>query len=177
MSRPRNRAARIATRWAIGLAISTVVSWPVLIGLGLAAVLVIVLSTANGPAATAAQTMASSNYSCTIGTGPAVAAPAVPAGGSLEAVTPDSAPAGDFAGQTLSAEQMKIAGTITAVAKQMKVTRRGAEVALAVAMQESALNPDAVNGPFVNHPPRPVACTPSTTAPTRPAPPGCSWIN
>ena len=168
MSRPRNRAARIATRWAIGLAISTVVSWPVLIGLGLAAVLVVVLSTANGPAATAAQTMASSNYSCTIGTGPAVAAPAAPAaGGSLEAVTPDSAPAGDFAGQTLSAEQMKIAGTITAVTKQMKVTRRGAEVALAVAMQESALN----------HPPRPVACTPSTTAPTRPAPPGCSWTN
>ena len=44
---------------------------------------------------------------------------------------------------------MKIAGTITAVTKQMRLTRRAAEIALAVAMQESTLNPNAVNGPWV----------------------------
>ena len=44
---------------------------------------------------------------------------------------------------------MKIAGTITAVTKQMNLTRRAAEIALAVAMQESTLDPTAVNGPWV----------------------------
>ena len=44
---------------------------------------------------------------------------------------------------------MKIAGTITAVTQQMHLTRRAAEIALAAAMQESTLNPTAVNGPRV----------------------------
>jgi hypothetical protein len=35
-----------------------------------------------------------------------------------------------YAGTTLNAEQMKIACTITAVTKQMKLTRRAAEIAL-----------------------------------------------
>ena len=41
---------------------------------------------------------------------------------------------------------MKIAGTIT---KQMTLTRRAAEIAIAVAMHESTLDPNAVNGPWV----------------------------
>lgn len=59
------------------------------------------------------------------------------------------APAGDYAGVTLNAEEMKVAGTITAVATQMKLTRRAAAIALAVAMQGSYLDPTTVNGPWV----------------------------
>ena len=69
--------------------------------------------------------LAASNFSCTIGSGTG-AAPA-PAAAMLTTVT---AAAGDYAGTTLNAEQMKIACTITAVTKQMKLTRRAAEIAL-----------------------------------------------
>jgi cell wall-associated NlpC family hydrolase len=138
----KGKATKIALRWAAGAAASLLLSWPVLLGLVLLLLVVIILSSAGGPAALAPPALAANNYSCTIAVGPASALGA-------GAVTPATAPAGDYAGTTLNAEQMKIAGTITAVTKQMRLTRRAAEIALAVAMQESALDPNAVNGPWV----------------------------
>ena len=138
----KGKATKIAVRWAAGAAASLLLSWPVLLGLVLLLLVVVILSSAGGPAALAPPALAANNYSCTIAAGPPPTPGAV-------AVTPVTASAGDYAGTTLNAEQMKIAGTITAVTKQMRLTRRAAEIALAVAMQESALDPNAVNGPWV----------------------------
>ena len=148
----KRKATKIVLRWAIGAAVGMLMSWPVLLGLALLLLVVIILSSAGGPAALAPPTLAASNYSCTIAApGPppvftAVAAATAPA---PAPVTPAAAAAGDYAGITLDAEQMKIAGTVTAVTKQMNLTRRAAEIAIAVAMQESTLDPTAVNGPRV----------------------------
>ena len=109
---------------------------------------VIILSSSGGPAALAPSALAASNYSCTVGAARAPA-PTTATAPSLAAVAPAAAAAGDYAGITLNAEQMKIAGTITAVTKQMNLTRRADEIALAVAMQESHFDPTAVNGPWV----------------------------
>lgn len=134
----KGKATRIVLRWAIGGAVGMLVSWPVLLGLVLLLLVVIILSSAGGPAALAPPNLAASNYSCTIG-------PAPMTGVNASA----TAAAADYAGITLNAEQMKIAGTITAVTQQMTLTRRAAEIAIAVAMQESTLDPTAVNGPWV----------------------------
>ena len=138
-----NKATRIVLRWAIGGAVGMLVSWPVLLGLVLLLLVVIILSSAGGPAALAPPALAASNYSCTFAAPPPAPAFAAPN------PTAAPAPAGDYAGTTLNAEQMKTAGTITAVTKQMNLTRRAAEIALAVAMQESTLDPEAVSGPWV----------------------------
>ncbi|GAA3464305.1 C40 family peptidase [Saccharothrix longispora] len=65
-------------------------------------------------------------------------------------------PAGQAGGQatapgeqveaTLSADQMAVARTVVAVGKGLGVTRRGTAIALATAMQESTLDPNAVSG-------------------------------
>ncbi|CRK59291.1 NLP/P60 family protein [Alloactinosynnema sp. L-07] len=47
---------------------------------------------------------------------------------------------------TLNASQLHIAGVIVAVGKGMNVTERGTAIALATAMQESTLDPNATNG-------------------------------
>ena len=133
----KRKATKIVLRWALGAAVGMLVSWPVLLGLVLLLLVVIILSSAGGPAALAPPALAASSYSCTI-----AAAGSPPA-------TPATAAAGDYAGITLNAEQMKIAGTITAVTKQMNLTRRADEIAIAVAMQESHFDPTAVNGPWV----------------------------
>ena len=137
----KRKATKIVLRWAVGAAVGMLVSWPVLLGLALLLLVVIILSSSGGPAALAPPDLAASNYSCT------VAAP--PPASTVAAVTPAAAAAGDYAGITLNAQQMKIAGTITAVTKQMNLTRRADEIAIAVAMQESTLDPTAVNGPWV----------------------------
>ncbi|MET3803969.1 cell wall-associated NlpC family hydrolase [Nakamurella sp. UYEF19] len=66
-----------------------------------------------------------------------------------DAVTFTPAAGGTFAGVTLTADQMKMAQTIVAVAQGMKLTVRAARIAVAVSMQESTLNPNAVNQQFV----------------------------
>jgi cell wall-associated NlpC family hydrolase len=53
---------------------------------------------------------------------------------------------GRFADIALNADQVRMAGTITAVGKQMGITRRGIEIGLAVAMEQSSLTSDAENG-------------------------------
>ncbi|MFC5054273.1 C40 family peptidase [Saccharothrix xinjiangensis] len=47
---------------------------------------------------------------------------------------------------TLNADQMAVARTVVAVGKGLGVTRRGTAIALATAMQESTLDPNAVSG-------------------------------
>ncbi|WP_436501808.1 C40 family peptidase [Actinokineospora sp. HUAS TT18] len=47
---------------------------------------------------------------------------------------------------TLNAAQLQIAGVIVAVGKGMNITERGTAIALATAMQESTLDPNATNG-------------------------------
>lgn len=49
----------------------------------------------------------------------------------------------------MSSAQVTTAQTIVQQGKQQQIGRRGIRIALAVAMQESSLNPAAVNGPYV----------------------------
>jgi cell wall-associated NlpC family hydrolase len=58
---------------------------------------------------------------------------------------PGTAP-GEQMQATLNADQMAVARAIVAVGKGLGITPRGTAIALATAMQESTLNPDAVNG-------------------------------
>ena len=73
------------------------------------------------------------------------------AGGAFDPATVavPAQPGGTFGGVTLTADQMKMAATIVAVAKGMGLTGRAARIAVAVAQQESTLNPAAVNQQFV----------------------------
>jgi len=134
-------ASRTARRWAIAAAAGALLSWPGLIVAALLLVVVVVLSSSGGPAALSPKTLTPSNYSCTIAAGPASAV--------TSANPTGSAGAGDYGGVTLTSQQVQVAGTITGVAQQMRLTRRAAAIAIAVAMQESTLNPQVVNGPWI----------------------------
>ncbi|GAB2992383.1 C40 family peptidase [Saccharothrix stipae] len=85
-----------------------------------------------------------------IGAQEATAAP--PRGGCTVTIRPTNQPDAQqtaHGGQvqaTLSADQMAVARTIVAVGKGLGITQRGTAIALATAMQESTLDPDAVNG-------------------------------
>ena len=57
-------ATKVAIRWAIGVAVGFLVSWPVLLGLVLLMLVVIVVSIAGGPAALTPPAPAASSYSC-----------------------------------------------------------------------------------------------------------------
>jgi len=128
----------MARRWAIASTTGLLMSWPVLILLALLLVVVVILSSSGGPAAFTPPPPTPTNYSCTIAAGPAPAA-----------TTGAHAAAGDYGGVTLTSDQVAAAATITGVTQQMRLTRRAAAIAIAVAMQESTLNPQAVNGPFL----------------------------
>ena len=69
--------------------------------------------------------------------------------GNLEGLPDDVAGGGTFAGIALDAEQVKMAATVIAVGKQMGMTRRGVEIGVAVATQQSSLRPEAVNGEWL----------------------------
>lgn len=58
-------------------------------------------------------------------------------------------PAGEYDGIELSSGQVTTARTIVQVGDELKISRRGVRIAIAVAMQESSLNPAAVNGPYI----------------------------
>ena len=82
----------------------------------------------------------------------AAVSPVVPAASQLclpvsNPVTPAPAPkaalGGVFDGVKLSALQVTSASTIASVGKSMKITRRGIRIGIAVAMQESSLDPAA----------------------------------
>jgi len=103
-------------------------------GLVLGAVSILLLSVLQVPAAQASPAPAA------VGTCIPVAPPVVP---------PAAPTAGVFDGVALTAAQVKSATIIVDVAKTMKITRRGARVALAVALQESSLNPAAARGEYV----------------------------
>ncbi len=65
------------------------------------------------------------------------------------APTPPGLLGGVFAGVRLNALQVTSASTVVSVAKSLHVTRRGIRIALAVAMQESSLDPAAARGAFI----------------------------
>ncbi|HZM67417.1 MAG TPA: NlpC/P60 family protein [Nakamurella sp.] len=69
--------------------------------------------------------------------------------GNLQHLPTSVAAGGIFAGIALDAEQVKMAAIITAVGKQMGITRRGVEIALAVATEQSSLRPEAINGDWL----------------------------
>ena len=52
---------------------------------------------------------------------------------------------GTFAGIALDAGQVEMAATVVAVGKQMGITRRGIEIGISVATEQSSLRPEAVN--------------------------------
>ena len=79
--------------------------------------------------------------------GLATAAP--PATTGVTAGPDDTRTGGTFDGVPLSSSQVSTAQTIVRVGTEEKIDRRGIRIALAVAMQESSLNPDAVTGPYV----------------------------
>ncbi len=65
--------------------------------------------------------------------------------GNLQGLPADLAAGGSFGGVGLSAEQVRMAATVIAVGKQMGITRRGIEIALSVATEQSSLRPEALN--------------------------------
>ena len=65
------------------------------------------------------------------------------------APAPKPVPGGVFGGVRLSGLQVAAASTIATVGKSMKITRHGIRIAIAVAMQESSLNPAATKGPYI----------------------------
>ncbi len=134
-------ARRRTSLWMISGALALICS-PVGLILIVLLLIVILLASANQPAATAAAA-GPGTYNCATTQPTSTTPPATTGSG-----RPD-APPGAYGGQVFTSQQIQIAGTITAVAKQMGITRRGAEIALAVAMQESQLDPAAVNGPWV----------------------------
>ncbi len=69
--------------------------------------------------------------------------------GTLEGLPADAADGGVYASVPLDAEQVEMAATIVAVGKQMGISRRGIEIGIAVATQQSSLRPDAVNGDWL----------------------------
>ena len=134
-------ARRRTSLWMISGALALICS-PVGLILIVLLLIVILLASANQPAATAASAGPGA-YNCAT-TQPTATTPLATTGSGGP-----YAPPGAYGGQVFTSQQIQIAGTITAVAKQMGITRRGAEIALAVAMQESQLDPAAVNGPWV----------------------------
>ncbi|HEY4991680.1 MAG TPA: NlpC/P60 family protein, partial [Nakamurella sp.] len=65
--------------------------------------------------------------------------------GILQGVPDELKSGGSFAGIPLDARQVEMAATIVAVGKQMGITRRGIEIGLSVATEQSSLRPDAIN--------------------------------
>ena len=75
------------------------------------------------------------------------AAPALPVTAPIAAAPPR--PGGTYAGVTLSSAQVTAAAGVAAAARQLSLNPRALRIALAVAMQESTFNPQAVNGIWV----------------------------
>lgn len=100
------------------------------------AICAVVLGLGMSPADAAATELAAATAPC--------ASPA-PAG----RIDPAVLPSGTFAGVTLNSLQVTTASTIVRVGRQMAITRRGIRIAIAVAMQESSLNPAAIRGRYI----------------------------
>jgi hypothetical protein len=56
--------------------------------------------------------------------------------------------AGVFDAVSLTAAQVSAAQTIVTIGRDMHIDRRGVRIAIAVALQESSLNPAATDGPY-----------------------------
>ena len=69
--------------------------------------------------------------------------------GTLEGLPAEAADGGVYAGIALDGKQVEMAATVIAVGKQMGITRRGIEIGVAVATQQSSLRPEAVNGEWL----------------------------
>ncbi len=65
--------------------------------------------------------------------------------GNLQGVPADIKAGGTFGGVALDAGQIQMAATVVAVGKQMGITRRGIEIGLSVATEQSSLRPEALN--------------------------------
>ncbi len=65
--------------------------------------------------------------------------------GNLQGVPADVKGGGTFGGVSLSAGQIEMAATVVAVGKQMGISRRGIEIGLSVATEQSSLRPEALN--------------------------------
>ena len=100
---------------------------------------------AGSAAATAALPVCAPGQESTPASGSGTPAPL----GNLQGLPDDVAGGGVFAGIALDAEQVKMAATVIAVGKQMGITRRGVEIGVAVATQQSSLRPEAVNGDWL----------------------------
>ncbi len=65
--------------------------------------------------------------------------------GNLQGIPADVKSGGTFGGVPLNGNQIDMAATIVAVGKQMGITRRGIEIGLSVATEQSSLRPEALN--------------------------------
>ena len=65
--------------------------------------------------------------------------------GNLKGLPADLKNGGTFGGVTLDGGQTEMAAVIVAVGKQMGITRRGIEIGLSVATEQSSLRPEALN--------------------------------
>ncbi len=65
--------------------------------------------------------------------------------GNLQGLPESVKSGGTFAGIRLDAGQVEMAATIVAVGKQMGITRRGIEIGISVATEQSSLRPEAIN--------------------------------
>jgi hypothetical protein len=135
----RIRAGRSVPRIAVAVSVALVATFTGTVGLFSASAQVIAPAAASSassglpvcPPGQEAKTVAGSGTPAPLG--------------NLENVPAGIAGGGTFAGVALDAEQVKMAATVAAVGKQMGITRRGIEIGIAVATEQSSLRPDAVN--------------------------------
>ncbi len=69
--------------------------------------------------------------------------------GNLQGLPENVKDGGIFAGIALDAGQVQMAATIVAVGKQMGISRRGIEIGISVATEQSSLRPEAINGDWL----------------------------
>ena len=69
--------------------------------------------------------------------------------GNLQGLPESIKSGGTFADIALDAGQVEMAATIVAVGKQMGITRRGIEIGISVATEQSSLRPEAINGDWL----------------------------
>ncbi len=69
--------------------------------------------------------------------------------GNLQGLPENVKGGGIFAGIALDPGQVQMAASIVAVGKQMGITRRGIEIGISVATEQSSLRPEAINGDWL----------------------------
>ena len=132
---------RSARRVAVALSFALAATFTGSVGLFSASAQVIAPSAGSSAASSSGLPVCPPGQEATTVAGSGTPAPL----GNLQNVPAGVAGGGTFAGVALDAEQVKMAATVAAVGKQMGITRRGIEIGIAVATEQSSLRPDAVN--------------------------------